>query len=177
MYFIFTYCNKGSIFSYIYIYIYIIGFLSFEIINYHYYYYWLIEWIGYIWSWVPISELPNTNKPPPGPIIGYKRKFTPLSQPKNPSASPKNMKITRIYSPPNPIYTIPHSSRKHSSSHRKKSLKALARAKMVSSTQKDKNSKDDYITAPYSIATPSTNRSTTAEEASLIMPPNLPWGL
>ena len=27
----------------IYIYIYIIGFLSFEIIDYHYYYYWLIE--------------------------------------------------------------------------------------------------------------------------------------
>ena len=34
---IFTYCNKGFIFSYIYI----IGFLSFEIIDYHYYR-WLI---------------------------------------------------------------------------------------------------------------------------------------
>ena len=39
--FIFAYCNKGFIFSYIYIYIYIIGFLSFEIIDYHYYH-WLI---------------------------------------------------------------------------------------------------------------------------------------
>ena len=137
----------------------------------------LIDWIGYIWSWVPISQLPNTDKPPPSPIIGYKRKFTPLSQPKNPSASPKNMKITRIYSPPNPIYTIPHSSLKHSSSHRKKSIKALARAKVVLRMQKHKNSKDDYITAPCSIATPSTNTSTMAEDASLIMPVTSPWGL
>ena len=113
---IFTYCNKGSIFSYIYIY-----YWFFKIWNHRLpLLLLLIDWIGYIWSWVPISQLPNIDKPPPGPIIGYKRKFTPLSQPKNPSASPKKMKITRIYSTPNPIYTIPHSSLKHSNSHRKK---------------------------------------------------------
>ena len=67
-----------------------------------------------------ISQFPNTDKPPPGPIIRYKRKFTPLSQPENPCASPKNTKITPIYTPSIPIYTIPHSSPKHSSSHQKK---------------------------------------------------------
>nr|POE70515.1 hypothetical protein CFP56_22915 [Quercus suber] len=120
------------------------------------------------------SQPPNKISPHPHPLLGNKRKARHLSPSESPNTSPKKSKHNVTHTSPKLTHTPSHPLPKHSSPHRRKSLKVLARAKAISRTQKLKNGKDDSFISLCSFSTSSSNVSAMAEEVGLTMPPSLP---
>ena len=120
------------------------------------------------------SQPPNKFSPHPHPLLGNKRKARHLSPSESPNTSPKKSKHNVTHTLPKLTHSPSHPFPKHSSPHRRKSLKVLARAKAVSRAQKLKNGKDDSFISLCSFSTSSSNVSAMAEEAGLIMPPSSP---
>lgn len=81
---------------------------------------------------ISISQPPNKNSPPPHTRPGSKRKSNHLSPSDSPYTSTKKSKHTFTHTSPKLTNTPSPPFPKHSSPHRKKSLKALAIAKAIS---------------------------------------------
>ena len=120
------------------------------------------------------SQPSNKTSPHPHPLLGNKRKASHLSPSESLNTSPKKSKHNVTHTLPKLTHTPSHPLPKHSSHHRRKSLKVLARAKAVSRAQKLKNGKDDSFISLCSFSTSSSNVSAMAEEAGLTMPPSSP---